>query len=92
MTSDAEASRTAGDIRDYLLQQLNFALRRPGMFGAEMALRLYCDAIAFIDRGELQLAEDLRALQSREAFVSTGVTGAVERVLGYGAEDVMASV
>src|SRR5262245_43407511 len=92
MTSDAEASRTAGAIRGYLLQQLNSALRRPGMFGGEIALRLYCDAIAFTDRGERLLAEDLSALQSREACTSTGVTGAVERVLGHRAEDVMASV
>jgi hypothetical protein len=92
MTSNAEPGRSAADIRDYLLQQLNSALRRPGMFGAEMALRLYCDAIAFTDRSEQLLAEDLRALKSREAFASTGVTGAVERVLGHRAEDVMASV
>jgi hypothetical protein len=92
MTSAAEASRTVGDIRDYLLQQLNSALRRPGMFGAEIALRLYFDAIAFTDRSERLWADDLSALRSREAFTSTGVTGAVERVLGYRAEDVMASV
>ena len=92
MTSEAEASRTAGDIRDYLLRQLNSALRRPGMFGAEIALRLYFDAIAFTDRGERAWAEDRSALRSREAFVSTGVTGAVERALGHRAEDVMASV
>lgn len=92
MTSDAETSRTAGDIRDYLLQQLNSALRRPGMFGGEIALRMYCDAIAFTDRSERLWAEDLSALRSREAFASTGVTGAVERVLGHRAEDVTASV
>jgi hypothetical protein len=92
MTSGTEASRTAGDIRDYLLRQLNSALRRPGMYGAEIALRLYFDAIAFTDRGERLWAKDLSALQSREAFIPTGVTGAVERVLGHRAEDVMASV
>jgi hypothetical protein len=92
MTSDAEASRTAGDIRGYLLQQLNSALRRPGMFGGETALRLYFDAVAFTDRSEQAWADDLSALRSRGAFVSAGVTGAVERVLGHRAEDVMASV
>ncbi|MGH3297578.1 MAG: hypothetical protein ACRDP7_37865 [Trebonia sp.] len=80
------------DIRDYLLRQLNSALRRPEMFGGEIALRLYCDAIAFADRGDQAWAEDLSALRSREAFTSTGVTGAVERVLGHKAADVMASV
>lgn len=92
MTSETEPSRTAGDIRNYLLQQLNSALPRPGMFGAEVALRVYFGAIAFIDRGEERWSEDLSMLRAREAFVSTGVTGVVERVLGYRAEDVMASV
>jgi len=92
MTSETGASRTAGDIRDYLLRQLNSALRRPGMYGAEIALHLYFDAIAFADRGERRWAEDLSALESRETFLPTGVTGAVERVLGHRAEDVMASV
>jgi hypothetical protein len=92
MGSEAGTSRTAGDIRDYLLRQLNSALRRPEMFGAETALRLYFDAIAFAGRGEQAWAEDVSVLRSREAFASTGVTGAVERVLGYRAADVMASV
>jgi len=91
-TSETGVSRTADDIRDYLIRQLNSALRRPGMFGAEPALRLYFDALAFTDRGEQAWAGDLSALRSREAFISTGVSGAVERVLGHRAEDVMASV
>ena len=92
MTSETGTSRTADDIRDYLLRQLNSALRRPEMFGAETALRLYFDALAFTDRGEQAWAEDLCALRSREAFTPAGVTGAVERVLGHRAADVMASV
>jgi hypothetical protein len=62
------------------------------MFGGEIALRLYFDAIAFVDDCEHLWGEDLAALKSRGAFVSTGVTGAVQRVLGQGTEDVMASV
>jgi hypothetical protein len=89
---ETAASRTADDIRDYLLRQLNSALRRPGMFGGENALRLYFDALAFTDRREQAWAADLSALRSRGAFISTGVAGAVERVLGHRAEDVMASV
>jgi hypothetical protein len=92
MASETGASRTADDIRDYLLRQLNSALRRPEMFGAETALRLYFEALAFTDRAEQAWAEDLSALRSREAFIPTGVTGAVERVLGHRAADVMASV
>jgi hypothetical protein len=83
MASETGTSRTADDIRDYLLRQLNSALRRPEMFGEETALRLYFEALAFTDRAEQAWAEDLSALRSREAFIPTGVTGAVERVLGH---------
>jgi hypothetical protein len=92
MTSETGTSRTADDIRGYLLRQLNSALRRPEMHGAETALRLYFDALAFTGRGEHAWAGDLSALRSREAFTPTGVTGAVERALGRKAADPMASV
>jgi hypothetical protein len=35
------------DVREYLLGTLNEALRRPGMFGGELSLRIYLDAVAF---------------------------------------------
>lgn len=92
MTSDNGASRTIGEVRDYLLRQLNSALRRPGMYGGENALRLFLDAIAFVDGCEQLLADDLTELRSREAFVSTGVSGAVELVMGERDADIMASV
>lgn len=62
------------------------------MYGAETALHLYFDAIAFTDHAERLWASDQAALKSREAFIPTGVTGAVERALGHRADDVMASV
>jgi hypothetical protein len=79
-------------VRGYLLQQLNSALRRPGMYGGESAILLLLDAIAFTDGAERPLAGARAALKSRGAALPTGVTGAVGRVLGYRAEDVMASV
>jgi len=42
---DAEPS--AGDVRNYLVAELNATLRWPGMYGGEMAMRLYLDAVAF---------------------------------------------
>jgi hypothetical protein len=91
MTSDKAAGRTLGELRDYLVRQLNSALRRPGMFGGEIALRLYSDALAFADgRDDWRAAE--AALQARGSFVSTGVTGAVARLFGGNSADVMASV
>jgi hypothetical protein len=80
------------DVRDYLEQQLNRAIRRPGMFGGELALRLYCDALAVADDIEGGWGRVQDGLRAWGAFVSTGVTGAVEQVLGRKAEDVMASV
>ncbi|WP_062438689.1 hypothetical protein [Herbidospora daliensis] len=35
--------RSAEEIRDYLLAQLNDALRRPGLYGDEVALRVMFD-------------------------------------------------
>jgi hypothetical protein len=91
VTSDKAASRTIGEVRDCLVRQLNSALRRPGMFGGEIALRLYSGALAFADgRDDWRATES--ALQARGAFISTGVTGAVARLFGANSADVMASV
>ncbi|WP_370933422.1 hypothetical protein [Amycolatopsis sp. cg13] len=92
MTSDNGTSRTIGEVRDYLLRQLNSALRRPGMYGGESALRLFLDAVAFVDGCERLLADDLTELRARGAFVSTGVSGAVELVMGERDSHIMASV
>lgn len=79
------------DVRDYLEQQLNQAIRRPGMFGGEVGLQLYCDALAVADDIEGGWTRVQGGLRAWGASGSTGVTGAVERVLGRKAEDVMAS-
>lgn len=92
MTSDNGTSRTIGEVRDYLLHQLNSALRRPGMYGGESALLLFLNAVAFVDAGEQLLADDLTELRAREASVSTGVSGAVELVMGERCGGIMASV
>jgi hypothetical protein len=85
-------ARTTADIRGYLVGELNSALRRPGMYGGEMALRLYFDAMAFADDREQEWRGELDVLRERGAFASTGVSGAVEGVLGERSEHVMASV
>jgi len=85
-------ARTVADVRGYLLSELNSALRRTGMYGGEMALRLYFDAVAYADEREQDWRRETDLLHERGAFVSTGVSGAVERVLGERSEHVMASV
>jgi hypothetical protein len=59
------AGRTAGEIRQYLLTQFNQALRRLGMYGGEIAIRLLADALAFTDRREPQWDEALGSLRTQ---------------------------
>ena len=42
--------RSPSEIRGYLVDRLNQALRRPGMFGGEMALRLILDHLVYAER------------------------------------------
>lgn len=49
MTSDAGKTHPISSIRSYLLQESNSALRRPGWFGGKITLRLYFEAMVFVD-------------------------------------------
>ncbi|MFD7137286.1 hypothetical protein [Streptomyces sp. NPDC059894] len=91
-TTDHNDGRTAQDVREYLLTHLNGALRRPGMYGGETALRLYFDAVAFADAAEQAWREELKDLQARRASFSTGVRGAFQDLWGDAHEGAVASV
>jgi hypothetical protein len=71
-------------VRQYHLGRLNDALRRPGMWGREITLRLFLDAVAFVDGlGEVWQREQ-DTLRTRGAFNALGVHGAFADVLpGY---------
>ena len=85
--------RGADEIRDYLLDQLNRALRRPGMYGGELALRLYADALGFTDQAEAQVRAWHQALRERGEANAIGVSGPALEALPRGcAEHVTASV
>ncbi|MED7931837.1 hypothetical protein SMD20_46985 [Nonomuraea sp. LP-02] len=73
--------RSSTEIRTYLKGRLNQALRRPGMFGGETALRLLFDHLAYAERQETEWARALQSLEARGAFNSLGVTGALATVL-----------
>ncbi|MGW3106679.1 hypothetical protein [Streptomyces sp. NPDC001100] len=45
----------ADEIHAYLIRQLNLALRRPGMFGNESALRTLLDHLLFVEERALTL-------------------------------------
>lgn len=63
------------EIRAYLVDQLNHALRRPGMYGRELALRMLMDHLLFVEREPGALAEQQRVWEERGAWSSTGVAG-----------------
>ncbi|MEO3855002.1 hypothetical protein [Acrocarpospora sp. B8E8] len=63
--------RSATEIRDYLIGQLNSALRRPGMFGGETALRLLLDHLVYAEHQDQAWEQERQAMASRGAFTST---------------------
>ncbi|MFE7531576.1 hypothetical protein ACFU7Y_38595 [Kitasatospora sp. NPDC057542] len=91
-TTGHNDGRTAREVREYLLTQLNDALRRPGMYGGETALRLYLDAVAFADAAEQAWQQELKDLQTRRGSFSTGVSGAFQDLWGDAHEGAVASV
>ncbi len=84
--------RSFDDLRGYLFDQLNAAIRRPGMHGGEPVILTLFDALAFADGRADRWQAELDALVARGAANAAMVTGAVHEVLGYRSEDVMASV
>ncbi|MFF5170768.1 hypothetical protein ACFY25_34605 [[Kitasatospora] papulosa] len=65
------------EIRAYLIDQLNLALRRPGMFGTEgeLALRMLMDHLLFVECQPEALAKQQRIWEEHGAWSSTGVAG-----------------
>ncbi|MFE6621297.1 hypothetical protein [Streptomyces sp. NPDC057740] len=88
------SSLASGDeIRAYLIGQLNLALRRPGMFGNEAALRMLLDHLLFVEGEPEAWTEQQRAWEVCGAWSSAGVTGAFrDFVPGLSCEYGMASV
>ncbi|OHV61353.1 hypothetical protein BCD48_40040 [Pseudofrankia sp. BMG5.36] len=76
--------RSSGEIRSYLADQMNAALRRPGMYGGEIALRLLFATLAHVERLDARWEAELDLLRARGLFTSTGVTGALDGVLPDG--------
>jgi hypothetical protein len=71
------------EIRAYLVDQLNHALRRPGMFGreSEPALRMLMDHLLFVECQPGALAEQRRVREERGAWSSTGVAGVFRELI-----------
>jgi hypothetical protein len=73
-------SVTLAAVRAHLRASFNEAVRRPGMFGGEMAIRLYLDALD-VAHGHERASAEIEQLRPRGAFSSVGVPGAFWRVL-----------
>jgi hypothetical protein len=90
--SDTPELRSSTEIRDYLVDQLNMTLRRPGMFGGEMAIRLVIDHLVHVERREEAWVRQRQAMEDRGAFTVTGVSGAFAHLIPGHYEYGMASV
>ncbi|MFD7408692.1 hypothetical protein ACFV7R_39995 [Streptomyces sp. NPDC059866] len=83
---------SSGEIHTYLVTRLNDTLRRPGMWGGELAIRLTLDHLLFVERRQGAWDDEKRALERREAWPPTGVNGAFEVFLPAGHDTSVASV
>jgi hypothetical protein len=94
VNDDPVTRPSVDEIRQYHLQRLNSALRRPGMWGNEITIRVLMDAVAFVDGLDEAVREETDVLRTRRAFNALGVLGGVQDVLtGYqGHHDAVASV
>ncbi|MFI6324168.1 hypothetical protein ACIBG8_42040 [Nonomuraea sp. NPDC050556] len=75
------APRSSAEIRQYLIGRLNHALRRPEMFGGEVALRLLLDHLAYVDKREASWAAEWRVMEGHGTHNALGVTGAFQAVM-----------
>lgn len=81
------------EMRDHLVDQLSLALRRPGMYGGEMALRTLLDHLLFVERQPEAFAQQQQAWEDSGAWSAIGVTGAFRGLIpGRNYEYGMASV
>ncbi|MFC4517560.1 hypothetical protein [Streptomyces ehimensis] len=69
------------EIHAHLVTQLNDVLRRPGMWGGELTIRLMLDSLLFVERRPGVFDDERRALERRKAWSPTGVTEAFESFL-----------
>ncbi|GAA2359343.1 hypothetical protein Cme02nite_35830 [Catellatospora methionotrophica] len=93
MSADGAVRPTLDEVRGFHLDRLNDALRRSGMYGGEVALRLCTDTMAFIDGVTDSWQREQEDLRSRDAANSLGVRGAFAQLVdGYLDDGAAASV
>jgi hypothetical protein len=72
---------TAEEIHGHLVDQLNLALRRPGMYGGELAVRILLDHLLFVERRPDAFARQRQEWEERGLWSAVGVSGAFRDVL-----------
>ncbi|MCG6498833.1 hypothetical protein [Kitasatospora sp. A2-31] len=68
----------AEEINAHLIDQLNLALRRPGMYGGETALRILIEHLLFVERRPEAWAQLQRGWEDRGLWTSIGIIGAFQ--------------
>lgn len=86
--------RTAKEVHQYLVDELNSVLRRSTMFGGELALWMVCRHVLYVEGHDHSAWEqEQRGWEVRGASSTTGVAGAMRRHLPAGlAESAMVSI
>ncbi|WP_328496290.1 hypothetical protein OHS59_29025 [Streptomyces sp. NBC_00414] len=84
---------TADEIHDYLVSQLNLALRRPGMFGREGVQQMLMDHLLFVENEPEAWAQQQHVWEDRGIWTGIGVEGAFwDMVPGHRDENTTTSI
>jgi hypothetical protein len=71
--------RILDGVRQHLRTEFNGAIRRPSMYGGEIAIRIYLRALD-VAHGHDRASAEIKDLQPRGAFTSLGVPGAFAQI------------
>lgn len=93
VNADARSRPDLDAVRRYHWTRLNDALRRPQVWGNELAITLFMDAMAFVDGLDEAWRQEQEQLKARGAAGPTGVPPRFAAILpGYHDEGAVASV
>ncbi|MGW1608416.1 hypothetical protein ACWCQZ_03215 [Streptomyces sp. NPDC002285] len=79
--TESRALASAEEIHAYLVEQLNLALRRPGMFGGETALWMLVDHLLFVEGQPKAWDEERARLAERGCWDALGVRGVFRELI-----------
>lgn len=74
--------KTIEEARDRLIQHANDAVRRPGIWGGELTIRILLADLAFIDEADDAWTAEQQQLRDRGSWTEIGVRGAFATIFG----------